>query len=174
MTFSDIQNLFSYSHFVEWRFLLWVNLRTLTRGHCRVAMTAAWKNRRRRAVRVHLDHDWVPFLSQKTTMSELRRMAVLVRQSIWKMVGANTYTYTIGKHLKHLRTDQTYNCICIFYKYKIKKRAYYIHMASMMQSVVESFLLLASIRLWTVTSRQKQDWASPWNAVNFMLSNMAG
>lgn len=87
---SDIQNLFFCSHFVEWRFLLWVSLRTHIRGHCRVAMTAGWRSQKHQAVRVLQGQDWVPFHSQRTTMKGPRRMAVLVRQSIWKMVGANT------------------------------------------------------------------------------------
>lgn len=99
--FSDIQNLFSCSHFVEWRFLLWVSLRTRIKGHCRVAMTAVWRSQKHQAVRVHQGQDWVPFHSQRTTTKGLRRMAVLVRQSIWKMVGANT-TFT---HIISLASD---------------------------------------------------------------------
>ncbi|VCX40013.1 unnamed protein product, partial [Gulo gulo] len=49
-------------------------------------MTAGWRSQRHQAVRVHQGQGWVPFHSQRTTMKGPRRMAVLVRQSIWKMV----------------------------------------------------------------------------------------
>lgn len=58
-------------------------------------MTAVWRNLKRQAVRVLQAQGWVPFHSQRTTTKGQRRMAVLVRQSIWKMVGANTTLTTL-------------------------------------------------------------------------------
>ena len=57
-------------------------------------MTAAWRSRRRPAARARPDPGWEPCPCQRITTRGLHRMEVSVRESTWKMVGANTVRNT--------------------------------------------------------------------------------
>lgn len=95
---------FSCSHFAEWPSRWWASPRTLTsRDRCRAATTAAWMSRRHPAARVHRAPGWVPCPCLRTAMRGQRRMAVSVRQSTWKMVGANT-----KEGLENLKIQETH------------------------------------------------------------------